>query len=351
MITDHEYSPQVKSQFELINRYKGRLEHLSPESKVRIKPIFIKDGDSAVRGFRLILQENQNAKKGLITDWDDTLENYSSRKPRYFESVYANLQELPGLPTKETFFKIFNSINKAARILNWQKIHPEQYSPLLEMVTETQLIQSLVLNSPDTSLQELINDPNENTARNYIRTQIAPLFGNSISTHEKYFVENQHQSLAHTLDQKSDLVSDAIHSSYNQAMTGANLSQEDLSLFDLDESAYWVVSTFGAAEFQLEKIVNSLELMQQSGKRLPNEIMIITQGRKRLALAETIKTNPDLDRIYVDDSERQLEELDTPEFEKLKKIRAKRKGTKRFNEPSIFSATNMDESLSELINK
>jgi hypothetical protein len=132
-------------------------------------------------------------------------------------------------------------------------------------------------------------------------------------------------------------------------MTGANLSQEDLDLFDLDNSTYWVVSTFGAAEFQLEKIVNSLELMQQSGKRLPNEIMILTQGRKRLALAETLEMHPELDWSYVDDSERQLEELSGKEFEKLKKIRAKREGTKRSNEESKFATTNMNEPLSHLI--
>jgi hypothetical protein len=202
MITNTEFQPQVKSQFELVNRYKSRLETLSLDGKVGIKPIFIKDGDSTVRGFRLILNENQNAKKGLITDWDDTLENYSSRKPRYFESVYESTKDLPTTPNKEQFFLIFNSINKAARVLNWQKIHPEQYSPLLEMVAESQLLEDMAQNSQVESFLNLISTPNEENAREYIRKQITSKFGNSITTHQKYFVEGKHQALAHTLEKK-----------------------------------------------------------------------------------------------------------------------------------------------------
>lgn len=346
-----EYQPTHKSQFEIINRYRSQIENLSNQS-LEIKPITkVEDGSVVSRGFRILLSKNEQAKNGLITDWDDTLENYSSRKTKYFSKLYKLLNEEIFGP-ENSFASICNSVNKAARILNWQKIHPENYSPFLEMVVETQLIFDANHNSENKYFLELIKNPSETTARQYILHCILPKFGDNLRAEENnnklYFVEGSHQSLAHSLEENHDLISIDVNNLFNEAMTEPNLSQEDMSVFDLDESTYWAISTFGLLEFQLKKILGALELLKTAGARMPNEIMIITHGRKKEALLDIMNEKPDINWTYVDDSERQLVAMDD-ENNTANLVNAKRPGAKRFDEQSKYQTTNMRAPLSSLL--
>ena len=351
MTEQHEYRPKYKSQFELINQYKSRLENLSPNGSVEIKPVFIKEGDSSVRGFRILLNKNDQAKKGLITDWDDTLENYSKRKPKYFTKLYefVDKDKFNGI---DHFKSVCAVINKAARVLNWQSINPESYSSFLEMITQTQLFKDADQEYQSSEFRNLLEDPSENNARAYILNRIVPLLGDSITTETKngklYFKETQPQSLAHALDEKHDFVSNDVWLNFNEGMTSANLSQSDMDMFDLDDLSYWAISTFGEVDFQLSKIVNSLEELKVANKRLPNEIMIITQGRKNLALKQLISEKPDCEWTYVDDSNSQLESMEQEQID-INLVKANREDTKRYVEESDFSTSNMKAPLSSLL--
>lgn len=344
-----EYLPKHKSQFEMIGEYRNRLEKLNPDRKLRIKPITYKEGDGVVRGFRIILNENKTAEKGLITDWDDTLETYSDRKTKYFAGIYKNVDD-QSLIDLAKFTEICKAINKSARILNWQKTHPEIYSPLLEMVTESQLIEDFNTFSQEKTFLELLRSPSEETAHNYILNVIVPKFSGAIEleqeTKKKYFKESEHQSMAHTLEKKHRFINEEIWSEFNKAMASPNLTQEDIETFDLDDKVYWAISSFGSVEFQLKKILSSLEILAKKGKRMPDEILIVTQGRKRQALLEIRDEKPSIQWTYVDDSERQLEKMKNDD---MQLFIAKRSGAKRVYEPSNFKTTNMRESLSKLI--
>lgn len=344
-----EYSPKHKSQFEIINEYKNRLEALSPDKKIRIKPITYTEGEEVIRGFRIILNEHKTAKKGLITDWDDTLETYSNRKPKYFLSLFQSVNEKSGIQ-QDNFFTICNAINKSARVLNWQQTHPENYSPFLEMITESQLLEDIAESSQDEFFLNLRNSPSEETARIYILNNIIPKFGGAVEPETKnnktYFKESKHQSVAYILEEKHDFINQDVWASFNETMTCPNLTNEDIENFDLDDNVYWAISSFGALEFQLKKIIGSLELLAKNDKRMPNEILIVTHGRKRKALLEIRDEQPSVDWTYADDSERQLEKM---ENDKIKLLNAKRDGAKRISEKSKFNTVSMNRPLSELL--
>ncbi len=236
-------------------------------------------------------------------------------------------------------------------MLNWQETHPENYSPLLEMVTESQLLEDITANSQEESFLNLISLPSEQNARIYIMNKIVPKFGDAIKIVTKnnkiYFKEGKHQSMAHTLEEKNDFINEQIWLVFNEAMTQSNLTNYEIQNFDLNENVYWAISSFGAVEFQLKKIINSLLYLAKNGKRMPNEIMIITHGRKRQALLEIRDEKPELKWIYVDDSHRQLEKMKN---DGITLVNAKRDGAKRTDEASEFQTVNMNEPLSNLIN-
>lgn len=346
----HEYSPRHRSQLEIIAHYRNRLDALSPENKSSIHAISLLDGESPVRGFRISLSKLEAPKKGIITDWDDTLENYSSRKPAYFQALYESIGSTQ--LSSADFAAICKSINRATRVLNWQNIHPEAYSPFLEMVTETELIQDISNNSTDPAFLALLQVPSEKLAREYIASKVLPLLSanaHSLLKGDKtYFVEKSHQSLAHTLEEKHALVSQSVWNIYQQSMTLPNIDPSAYDHFDLTDDIFWTVSTFGAPEFQLQKIIASLELLKKQGKRVPNEIMLITHGRKQQALLHHMDEYPNTDWTYVDDSERQLQSLHEAR-PNTNTICAKRPGTKRELEPSAFPTTDMSVKLSTLI--
>ncbi|MCA9369381.1 MAG: hypothetical protein H6773_01610 [Pseudomonadales bacterium] len=346
-----EYQPRHRSQFDILNHYRNRLDALSPDKKARIKPISILEGDSPVRGFRIQLSNPESPKKGLITDWDDTLENYSSRKAPYFQALYKRCATTKLSPVD--FTAMCKALNRAGRVLNWQDIHPESYSPFLEMLAETQLIDDLTSGVDDETFLNFLQVPSEALARTYLLEKVIPLLGDMVTPKHKgektYFAETHHQSLAHTLEEKHPLIADDVWDAYQQHMTRPNLSKANIALFDLDPSVYWAISTFGAIEFQAKKIISSLELLKAQGKRIPDEIMIITHGRKQQALLQIMDEHPETEWTYVDDSERQLASLHE-ERPQIHAICAKLSGTKRVDEPSNYPTTEMTDPLSMLIN-
>lgn len=346
-----EYQPRHISQFDILNQYRDRLDRLSPEGRARIRPVSILNGNEPVRGFRIQLSSPEAPKKGLITDWDDTLENYSSRKTSYFQKLY----EQSGINniSPADFTTICKALNRACRVLNWQDIHPESYSPFLEMLAETQLIDDLNSGSDDETFSKFLQVPSESLARTYLLEKVIPLLGDMVTPKHKgektYFAETHHQSLAHTLEEKHPLIADDVWDAYQQHMTRPNLSEANIALFDLDPSVYWAISTFGAIEFQAKKIISSLELLKAQGKRIPEEIMLITHGRKQQALLQIMDEHPETEWTYVDDSERQLASLHE-ERPQIHAICAKLSGTKRVDEPSNYPTTEMTHPLSTLIN-
>ena len=345
------YEPSTKAQLETFRRYRGRLEALY-DSKVRVSALNAKEGNKVSQGFRISLSEAPmtDFSRAIITDWDDTIENYSQRKPKYYTALYGLvLETYKGKMSESEFQAICLEINRHARALNPQKHHPAQYSPLLEMVAESRLFELLskedVAEHEKSSLQRLLADP-KGQARAFLQSQVLFKFGGYLTDDEDkekgkpYFFEKQHQSLATTFDTPSPIVNEQVWNLFVTEMTKPALSPQDVENIDLQDSDYWVISTFGGIEFQLEKVLQSLEHLKKQGKRMPNEIIITTRGRKSPFIHELVAEGDHMEWWFLDDSGRQFEELS--EDPNLHPVRARRPGTKRYDDPSIEGVPEFD---------
>jgi len=152
----------------------------------------------------------------------------------------------------------------------------------------------------------------------------------------QYFGEVKYQIAQ--VDFKADLspegVNPSVFQAYTREMTEAKIPKEEHSNFDVPENVYYVWMTFGEVAFQMRKVVNELIKLKEGGVRLPNEIVILTEGRKSGAL-ESLWGK--LEKIvgktvghgHIDDSLRQFNGFDP---QKMAQIHALRKGAKRAEE-------------------
>ncbi len=346
MIEQFSYEQLLRSQLETIDSYRDPLQSLLPEgTQIRINALHYQEKGQICRGFRIRLSEPEEIARVAMTDWDDTIEEYFSRKTLYYRALY-NFFGLQQSMNFENFQKICLAINKAARILGWQKQHPKRYSPFLEMIADTQLINHLIAESMPNDVATFIANPTNEQARQYIEQYVKPLLGNYLEINQEngktYFVESSHQALAIPFQENPGLIHDQVWQSFVQSMTANNLSTKDLRRIDFAANDYWIITTFGTIEFQLEKIVNALQFMKKVGKRLPNEIIVITQGRKEPFISELFTEFSDYPCFYVDDSLRQLQELLALRGQIFRAIRS---GCPRAQEPSDLGIReiNLDE--------
>lgn len=315
----------------------------------------------ASRAWRFIRKGNPNKsiKALFFTDWDDTLEDYTIRKER----LYADYQTLipHNVPDylKKGFRNCCDALNLGARVLPNNGIHPEHYSPLVELVGTTLLLNEIqqVANSDEIPLQTrtFLDNPTEENAREYIKLEIIPILETAVEVKEEdktYFKEKANNSAAINFAQKPDLVDKTVWDKFVAHMTRSNITTAELENFDLPDDVYWVVTSFGDPSFQSEKILNGLMTLWQNGIRIPNEIVVFTRGRKPAVVSKimhSLHTHSTSPAVFLDDSLRQFDEMPG-----VIMVRAIREGAKRAGEKGFENMTTADmncESLSQILKR
>lgn len=274
-----------------------------------------KDKTSIFYRFRLSQREAALLQLILVTDMDDTLSPYTKFKKDYHDSLVGRF--LLALPEKtrvsaSQLRDFFSLVNRVARVFPADGTHPEMYAPYLEVLMES-------------VLWDLIGDPkkfdnilglDEAAIRQFILKEVA-IDSFNLVTEEKIkdgqAISKDYLQIKNAFDVDSirKIVNTDILELFLQATVRAQLDIESLQNLKVTEDNYWVIATFGGLHFQLNKVLTLLMQLQQADMRMPDEILILIQGRKdsmledllnRLNLSEQFKPI----FVYLDDSLRQL---------------------------------------------
>jgi len=250
----------------------------------------------------------------LESDHDDTTDPHSKRKPELNEALFSLLKTSVN---RESIFRALDYINRAARVLPPKGFHPERYSPLLEMLAETELINSINANVESETITKLLSTEDEaegeKVARDFINDQIKRHLDGQIildETTEKnpksYFKEVVYQSTALNFTKRPGFISSDVWQAFKKHMTETRINPK---IVDIDKDTPWILITFGSIDYQQEKILNALRSLKESGKRLPDIVVFITQGRKTPFIKYLLDLFPKASHKYIDDSLRQLQKL------------------------------------------
>ncbi len=351
------------------SRYSTELKNLN-KGKIPSVELMEVTGNKGSKGYRIILNGNRaplapsSFKACVFTDWDDTLSPYTKRKNNYHKELSIQYSSVDA--DQQKFVTFCEAINKATRVLPSDGRHPERYSPLLEMAAESLAIQKSV--DAENYISRLINDDNANerVARDFIKEKVLPLLGDKVypQTEEDpnksgvvkmYFREKQPLSADIDFKNRPDNIINSVWSSFENNMLRGNVQSNEIGNFDLDDQTYWIVSTFGITHFQIQKVIEGLQVLQKAGKRIPNEILVYAEGRKRPIIKNIItefKEDPrfikPLPTFFLDDSVEQLRligDLAIPIF-------ARREGSKRAERNANGSFTELrveTEPLSKIV--
>lgn len=340
------YTPLYSSEAAPLRVLSPRIEKLIGRKIVIDGVLERNQKEEPTRVWRIKLSpENPDRKvaTALLTDWDDTLEPYTQRK----EALYSSYRDLvPDLerPTQKRLIDFCKSLNQAARILPVSSAHPEKYSPFVEVFATSQLFQ-LIKSDPEAL--KMLEQPSEEAARNFIRQYVLPHMEGKLEIKNQtkdgkekvYFRETTNQAAAIDFDHQPFGVVPEVWDRFKKAMTQANIPDHEYPNFDLDETVYWAISTFGEVNFQLEKIINTLAQMKEKGIRLPDEIVLFTRGRKEPVIKSMTEewVKKAIPVIYIDDSVSQLKKVVSfpEEFGgKFIALRAQRALSKRSTDPT-----------------
>src|SRR3972149_10549622 len=331
---NQEAEPQFKNEAEVIRTYLPALEKLNNGKLPEIRGITGEYEGSKSRAWRIIFKPTGKADSCAIFDWDDTLDPYTERKPRLYES-YLSLIPDSDAAVRGKFIKACKALNAAARVLPVNGTHPEHYSPLLELVATSILVKSIQESKAPDFLNDLTGQEDENFARSYLIETVLPKLQGQVGVKEettndtpkKYFVELANQSTSVRFNERPKDVDENVWSIYKQIMTGSNIPTNEIGHFDLPDNVRFIVATFGEAGFQLEKVLEGIKTISAKGKRIPDEIVLYTRGRKNPIIQKLVKEIPGVPCVYVDDSPRQLESLRG--IDRITPIHAHRQSSKR----------------------
>jgi hypothetical protein len=318
----------------------------------KLEGLVAKDSSgSTSRAWRIILNNKTKGKMGAIFDWDDTLEPYTIRKERFYRECIVLL---PERVERDNFVRACRAINKTARVLPVNGVHPEHYSPLLELMAITTLINPTnpeAVGFIKSQTAELSPEEAETLAREYLKNQLIDKMPEKIKIEKQgsdgkqkeYFFEITNQSTAIDFRHKPGGIDQQVWDLYKKCMTESNIPKSELDHFNLPEEFIFIVATFGEAGFQLEKIVNSLRVLSNHHVRLPDEILLFTRGRKNPILEKLIEKLSGIKFCYIDDSPRQLDGVSKST---IVPVHARRAGARRSSEavPEGMIEVNMEES-------
>lgn len=358
-----EVEPSFRSEADILRSYLSVWESITGEKPIIGGLVALDENKKPSRAWRIILKPSTGQEQyiaGGIFDWDDTIEPYTERKIKFWQDCVSLIPESDDT-TRQQFLRACRVINRAARVLPVNGVHPEHYSPLLELVAITDLIDAAQKGQiPEilTKLTGTLTDEKvEKIARSYLERNVIPKMVGSVGIktegqegeQKDYFIEKKNQSTSVDFKQKPALVNENVWNSYKRRMTESNIPDSELEHFDLPDDVRFFVATFGEAGFQLEKVVKGLKTLSRHGKRLPDEIILFTRGRKDPIIEKLLEEYPDLRFIYVDDSPRQLEGV--RRIGRIVLVHAKRSQSRRSEEkvPGISEVDMENTPMSRIV--
>lgn len=312
---------------------------------------------------QLSVKNAREAKIILGTDWDDTLDGYTLRKQAYHkELAKAFLSKALELNIEENaLVNFFLLVNEICRVLPTDGTHPETYSPHLEMLVESYFLGVLEQKPKEFSNIVTRLSSNKTALRNLIKNKVFNLSSQLFlenkleqkdGKEKYYFKELQPMTSDADFVQRPAEVREEVWRLFLKKMTENNLSVGEVAKLKLKEDVYWILSTFGNINFQIEKVLNGLAELKAHKQRIPDEIIVITQGRKGPFLMhffEKILQVMGQKIVYLDDSSGQLESL-LPAKDRMTLLQAIKAGAKRAKDKTDFAKVNLDEkSLMEIV--
>jgi hypothetical protein len=358
------YIPQFRDETTIIEQYLIKLHELV--GKQCINELLVARGSNGMesKAWRFILNSVQNpelVRIGGIFDWDDTLEPYTKRKLKFYNTLTVLIPD-SRKELSSRVIKICKALNKAARILPEDGTHPEHYSPKLDLIALTILFDSINAGKLPELLENIKEqsdkENDEKIAREFIHRDVLGKFGNQIkmvsevkkNVLKMYFREVINQSVSLNPSEKPKEVDTKIWNIYHRVMMGSNIPQNELQNFDLPLGVRFIVATFGEIGFQLEKIINSIKELKLHNQRIPDEILVFLKGRKEPIIESVVNLFPNTKFVYVDDSPRQLDGV--VNIDRTTPIHAFRKGAKRSGERAHTNIKVVDmatKTLSDII--
>ena len=330
---------QPRSEKQVISHYLGAFSHVyERKGPAAFEDFYVQHlqgtdtkGNTSY-GIRIVFDRKLGAKTVALMDYDDNLVNTTESKKRFVDSL---LETIPA-DKKSEFSDAYVHINRAARVLPSDGTHPERYSPLLDMLAVSEAINSLTASD-----HEKIRLPqNETEARTFIKNVIDLQPNLTIGTKKElkivdgveqeklYFIENEEQSAGINFRKEPPQnVRKDVWMNFKKNMTNVDIPENELEYFDIPDDVRFIVATFGQLDQQLEKLAKTIRRLKRKGKRIPDEIIVITDGRKEPILKQIIDASQNAQCVYGDDSVNQLEKMIGTKNTVL--VRGWRKGTKR----------------------
>ncbi len=311
----------------------------------QIKAHSVVEGKRQTKAYRIRLSNRDAHSLSLIlaTDFDDTLEKYTKRKEAYHQHLADLLREVAATSSADLtdptdIISLLGKINKIARCLPTDGTHPEYYAPKLELLMETHLLE-LARQNP-VKFQGL-SSLDVKSLREYLVQALSQQLSDVETVKELdkndnpklYFLEKAPLTMEIDFGASNfQEIDQELWQLFVKDMTGANLDEGEVSGMDMPEEVYWLITTFGVAQFQIRKVTAGLQKLQQQGQRLPDEIVIITQGRKDMFLQELFGNLLHVfgkKIVYLDDSKSQLESVVAKLREKVQVFLAVKMGAMR----------------------
>lgn len=299
---------------DIVNRYTAayaRLRNCEAGSiRVTRHEVIGKSGNRSI-GWSFIFPSVSHADgTELILDFDDTQAPTNKGK----EHFYTDCSKLlPENVDTEQFVKAGMFVNEAARIYP-QSVDLKRYSPLLELRGTSRLIYNLLTNPkyqmPQTS----------DAARELIGIEAFTLAPDSnginrwptlpIDLGDQKFREQEEYSLALEYGENPpDGVYKAVWEKFREHLSRGRVPYEEIQNFNTPEDVWVTTMTFGPLDHQLEKTFNHTQQLVKAGKRIPDEIFVVTEGLKAPFIMQRVKSSPKKRFVFAEDSVAQIEPL------------------------------------------
>lgn len=280
-----------------------------------IKPILVhdisrtyraKDGSkSSCRAVEIILNKT-NFSKSISVDVDDTTDDYSAKKQAMHQEWIKILNLKKYGINEKTALTLLKKINTQARILPSSGTHPEQYLPILELASVAYLSTRL---TDQNFLKRLKENIEEESFDSWVRDElIKPVTTGPASTlphgslfaveelkdgkNKEYLQINPGMEKYLVTPKKSDELRDMqlfFNSDEQKTCMRSLMNSMENNLFESkiienmvlpsETNAEYILASFGETRFQLMKIVKILKSMQKAGLRLPDRIILFSEGR------------------------------------------------------------------------
>lgn len=303
----------------LMEHFFPKLEELYGE-ELKISTFEILEGDNQVTAHRICCRnsfDTAHLQFLVELDWDDTVEPYSPRKDEFISKLGREINIPDRLVT--AFKEMCGVINKQARVLPSDNIHPQRYSPLLEMMAISYMIDDMEAGTQswietfsmldnEKKKSELVQKLIEITASEKLEGRVGLAESHDSARFGRiYFHEADDKGLDTDFSHESiDGVDERVYRNFKEEMTASRIDIISRKLLDVPNEVGVELVTFGDKSYQPAKVTNGIEILRNEGRRLPEGLTFITRGRKKSALEWIADQYPSAKVGYFDDSLNQL---------------------------------------------